>query len=354
MCSLMAFLDDIIDNFFQTKITELNDYNEHIDDPASLVKIVAELTDRMQDTQDFSDKEQLEQYYLTDLPKNMVVFPDEVLAIHEVLLDFYQFLQENGHLTAGVYKELLFFLQKNKHHFINRMHDKQFWSQEKRTHMENLDQEMMDAMSPEVNDLFQSLNNIFQEEANNEQKDNVIDFPSSKEGKLTNAAPYAIQLRIDLLGFKPPIWRRVLVPFDYTLADLHEVIQTCFEWEDEHLHQFIVGRMYYEPAGMDFDDFGDFFTGDTSSITVGEVFEQFKSIDYIYDFGDDWQHKIKFEANIPYAELPKDKGALSSVESEQLPICLTGRQEAPVEDSAGQEEFAPFDIDRINKNLSDI
>lgn len=140
------------------------------------------------------------------------------------------------------------------------MHDKQFWSQEKRTHMENLDQEMMDAMSPEVNDLFQSLNNIFQEEANNEQKDNVIDFPSSKEGKLTNAAPYAIQLRIDLLGFKPPIWRRVLVPFDYTLADLHEVIQTCFEWEDEHLHQFIVGRMYYEPAGMDFDDFGDFFS----------------------------------------------------------------------------------------------
>jgi len=350
----MAFLDDIIDNFFQTKITELNDYNEHIDDPASLVKIIAELTDRMQDTQDLSDKGQLEQYYLTDLPENMVVFPDEVLAIHEVLLDFYQFLQENGYLTVAEYKDLLFFLQKNKHNFISRMDDKQFWSQEKRKRMANLDQEMMDAMPPEVNDLFQSLNNIFQEEANNGQKNNVIDFPSNQGGELTNAAPYAVQLRIDLIEFKPPIWRRVLVPFDYTLADLHEVIQTCFEWEDEHLHQFIVGRMYYEAAEMDLDDFGEFFTGDTSSITVGEVFEQFKTIDYIYDFGDDWEHKIKFEANIPFAELPKDKGALSNVEPEQLPICLTGRQGAPLENSAGQDEFAPFDIDKINANLSDI
>jgi len=350
---LMDSMDDIIDNFFQMKITELNDYNEDIDDPTDLVKIVAELTDRMEEVRNFSDKKQLKEYYLTDLPKNMVVFPDELLAIHEVLLDFYQFLQENNYLAIDDYKELLLFMQKNKHTFIKRMNDKQFWSQEKRSRMENLDQEMMDSLPPEVNDLFQNLSNIFQEENSKEQKDNIIDFPFDNSQKLENAAPYAIQLRIDLIGFKPPIWRRVLVPFDYTLADLHEVIQTCFEWEDAHLHQFIIGRMYYEPAGMDFDDFGEFFTEDTSSITVGEVFEQFKTIHYVYDFGDDWEHKIKFEANIPFTELPKDKGTLSNVKAEQLPICLTGRQGAPLEDSAGEDEFSSFDINKINAQLTD-
>lgn len=96
MCSLMAFLDDIIDNFFQTKITELNDYNEHIDDPASLVKIVAELTDRMQDTQDFSDKEQLEQYYLTDLPKIWLFFPMKCLLFMKYYLIFTNFCKKTA------------------------------------------------------------------------------------------------------------------------------------------------------------------------------------------------------------------------------------------------------------------
>ena len=32
----------------------------------------------------------------------------------------------------------------------------------------------------------------------------------------------------------PPVWRRVVIPD----KDLHQIIQTVFQWEDVHLHDF--------------------------------------------------------------------------------------------------------------------
>lgn len=36
----------------------------------------------------------------------------------------------------------------------------------------------------------------------------------------------------------PPVWRRVVIPDKITFAELHEIIQVLFGWEDEHLHEF--------------------------------------------------------------------------------------------------------------------
>lgn len=49
-------------------------------------------------------------------------------------------------------------------------------------------------------------------------------------------APQLVQLRIDLKGIKPPVWRRVLVPYNITLGKLHDVIQAAMGWTDSHLH----------------------------------------------------------------------------------------------------------------------
>ena len=50
------------------------------------------------------------------------------------------------------------------------------------------------------------------------------------------------QIKISLLGARPPIWRRLLVPAAMTLAQLHDVLQAAMGWENCHLHEFRIGR----------------------------------------------------------------------------------------------------------------
>lgn len=45
------------------------------------------------------------------------------------------------------------------------------------------------------------------------------------------------QLKVTLLGSRPPIWRRVLVPSDLTLLKFHDLLQVLMGWTDSHLHQ---------------------------------------------------------------------------------------------------------------------
>ncbi len=51
--------------------------------------------------------------------------------------------------------------------------------------------------------------------------------------------PKTYHLKVTLAGSKPPIWRRLMVPGDLRLHELHEVLQLVMPWTNSHLHQFI-------------------------------------------------------------------------------------------------------------------
>jgi len=53
------------------------------------------------------------------------------------------------------------------------------------------------------------------------------------------------QIQIALKGFKPKIWRRLLIQSDLLLADFHKIIQTSMGWTNSHLHQFIKNQTFY-------------------------------------------------------------------------------------------------------------
>lgn len=156
----------------------------------------------------------------------------------------------------------------------------------------------------------------------------VASFPDEPQ-RLKREEPYTgkvLQLKLGLQGTKPPIWRRVLVPMDLHLSDLHDIIQASFDWYDGHLHEFRSGGYSgtsYGPeiAEMEYDEIEDAFL-------VSQLLKVEKDrLDYAYDFGDGWEIRIDVEEVLDSAE-------------GQLPRCTGGRRMAPIEDSGGPRGWA--------------
>ncbi len=62
---------------------------------------------------------------------------------------------------------------------------------------------------------------------------------------LPNGPADIYQLHILLLHINPPVWRRLHVRSDISIAMLHELLQITFDWSDFHLHRFLIrGKAY--------------------------------------------------------------------------------------------------------------
>ncbi len=144
----------------------------------------------------------------------------------------------------------------------------------------------------------------------------------------------AMQLKITLQDSRPPIWRRVLVNSEATFWDLHSIIQDLFGWQDEHLHNFRPfykgakeKRVYFE-VPRENDRIG-FITPriirdanyDERQEKLTDWFDKKRNTYlYIYDFGDNWVHKIILEKTLDRNDL-------------KLAKYLSGTRLAPKEDS---------------------
>lgn len=134
------------------------------------------------------------------------------------------------------------------------------------------------------------------------------------------------QFKITLKGSKPPIWRRIQVPKDYTFWELHVAIQSAMSWTGYHLHSFaftdpktqkiiFVGT----PLGKD-AVFETYYERDEK---IKDYFSQlYKRCVYTYDFGDNWEHEVLFEKELP-------------AEKEVYPKCVKGVRACPPEDCGG-------------------
>jgi len=139
----------------------------------------------------------------------------------------------------------------------------------------------------------------------------------------------AWQIRVDLTGIRPPVWRRILVPDHIHLLALHELIQAAFGWQDYHLHEFeIHGARYGDPETNEFGEFDLIDERETElrelGLTEGDRFT------YEYDFGDSWRHTILLEK------------ILTVEKRARLPRCLGGQRTCPPEDVGGTSGYAEF------------
>jgi hypothetical protein len=59
-------------------------------------------------------------------------------------------------------------------------------------------------------------------------------------------AAVSVTVRVDLVGAKPPVWRRLELPSTLRLDELHGVLQAVFGWTDSHLHRFSLGDSAFD------------------------------------------------------------------------------------------------------------
>jgi Plasmid pRiA4b ORF-3-like protein len=129
-----------------------------------------------------------------------------------------------------------------------------------------------------------------------------------------------LQIKVTLEGIRPPIWRRLVVNGDATLAHLHTVLQVAMGWEDCHLHCFRIGDARYGPADHGGLDLGEL---DESAVRVAEAFATNVRGTYEYDFGDSWEHQLVVEK----ADVPIVPSAVAT--------CTAGKRSCPPEDCGG-------------------
>ena len=101
------------------------------------------------------------------------------------------------------------------------------------------------------------------------------------------------RLKVTLDDVKPAVQRRLEVPLTIRLNRLHLVLQAALGWTDSHLYEIRAGGVGWGMPDPDFDD-GPL---DARKARLIDVLEDIgtKTIKYLYDFGDGWEHTIKVE-----------------------------------------------------------
>jgi hypothetical protein len=149
----------------------------------------------------------------------------------------------------------------------------------------------------------------------------------------TESAIY--QVKITLRDSKPPIWRRLLISSETTLAQLHDIIQTAMGWYDSHLHMFTIHNERYSMP-YDPDHLSELDARDSGRVKLSKlVMAEGEKFTYEYDFGDGWEHTIVIEKILP----PDPK--------QQLPMCVKGKRACPPEDVGGVWGYDNF-LEAIN------
>jgi hypothetical protein len=138
----------------------------------------------------------------------------------------------------------------------------------------------------------------------------------AKRKKSAGPAPI-YQIKVSLRGAKPPIWRRLELPADTGLADLHGYLQTAFGWDDGHMHAFETPFGMFGVADRELAHLPE------KPVTLEQVAPGAGDrLDYVYDFGDDWVHEIQVEKVLDRQDVA-------------YPRCTGGRRAAPPEDCGG-------------------
>lgn len=175
--------------------------------------------------------------------------------------------------------------------------------------------------------------------------------PVGQNLRVPRRDPFGLVVRIDLVGAKPPIWRRVELPSTLMLDEVHVLLQLLFGWTDSHLHRFALGPSVWDRTAelflCPFDaDSGEEEDGTPAAeVRIDEVLHAPADVlRYVYDYGDEWQVTLKVEkvTTDPFAR----------------PRVIAGRRQGPPDDCGGiwawneNPDDEPLDLADLDAELA--
>jgi hypothetical protein len=145
-----------------------------------------------------------------------------------------------------------------------------------------------------------------------------------KQGESVSTGARIFQLKIIVSKTDPPIWRRILIPENYSLGSMHLVVQSAIGFDNGHQHEFSYGNQSY---GSDAPDAPEFLRYE-EPVLLSEVFtDPDYVLRYRYDFTDNWEHAIHlekvFQPNPDFSH----------------PVCSDAAGAGPLEDMGGPQQY---------------
>jgi hypothetical protein len=138
--------------------------------------------------------------------------------------------------------------------------------------------------------------------------------------------PPVFEMRVALRQIKPPIWRQLLIYGSTSLHGFHGAIQEAFGWQNYHLYEFRLGARRFEAPEQD-----EATDEDATDVLLMDLdLKPGTTLQYTYDFGDDWEHDIRV-----ITVRAHDPGAV-------YPYCVDGARAGPPEDCGGPHAYQEF------------
>lgn len=108
--------------------------------------------------------------------------------------------------------------------------------------------------------------------------------------------PDVARLKITLDEVRPRVVRRLEVPLDVRLDDLHLIVQAAMPWENYHLYEFRAGKVAWGEPDPEWDFPGSSPLPARKATLRDLLGGTRRSFSYVYDFGNDWRHSVRVEA----------------------------------------------------------
>jgi hypothetical protein len=107
-------------------------------------------------------------------------------------------------------------------------------------------------------------------------------------------AEYVLTAKLD--GY-PEVTRRLAVPGNDTLDDLHHLLRSAFGWDDDHLYSFwLNGEFWSGPE----TEYTSPIEAEPDAKTADVALEQVElrpgqEVAYLFDFGDEWRVMLRVD-----------------------------------------------------------